>query len=79
METPAHIQYKLNTLKHHGKDRIAQELEKQIYHILMKWWAFFHIDRICDEELSQLQYVLDFIVPHDHEWIELPQQTELWK
>lgn len=54
MNTPKHIERKLQILKNNDRERIAQEIEKQIFLTLNKWWALFHIDRILTEEIDKI-------------------------
>lgn len=77
MNTPKNIQYKVDTIKSQWKHRVAQEIEKQIYHTIMKWWSFFHIDRICDEEIWKWQLKLEFPEMDQYEY-EYEGLKALW-
>lgn len=41
----------INKLKALGAERVAHEIEKQIFLTIQKWWALFHIARQIKEEL----------------------------
>lgn len=55
---------KLKTL---WKDRVAQEIEKQIYLTMQKWWMLFHIQKHIRDELD---FCINQLID-DHQWIQM--------
>lgn len=72
------VQEKIDKLKAYGRDRIAQEVEKQIFLTIMKWGALYHIDKQLDEELDRVKRSnFIWVYPSNEDHTEVEEGSDL--